>query len=181
MTRRAALYHFPAGVLCEPLCSANFMCSRSISCFYFFFFRSFIKKKKKKSLLCSCCLALQTGSEAINLFSSLWIVLLMDELRSDIELLISSPTPIPREADRWIDKWIRGWSRPKTQLLIKTPICLCTLNQTLFNIVIVTIGVCHARLQLQLFKKRCWCCHSWVCWVFHQHSVIVLSLTGTIK
>lgn len=38
MTRSAALYHFPAGVLCDPLCRTNSMCPCSISCFYFFFF-----------------------------------------------------------------------------------------------------------------------------------------------
>lgn len=41
-----------------------------------------------------------TGSEEINLFSFLWFVLLMDALRTDVVLLISSPTQILREADR---------------------------------------------------------------------------------
>lgn len=41
-----------------------------------------------------------TRSEEINLFSSSCFVLLMDALRSDVALLIGSPTQIRREADR---------------------------------------------------------------------------------
>lgn len=60
MSRRAALYHFPAGVLCEPRRTAR---SRSISCFHFslfpslFFFRPLFSHSLsgQMNLCCALC------------------------------------------------------------------------------------------------------------------------------